>query len=213
LQNIYKNIWKIVICLALIVPVFSFQVNNASAQVLESYTVQSGDTLWKIAKKYQIGLSEIIEENPQIKNPDMIYPKQKINIPKIDRIKNIEHQVIQLVNEERAKAGLKPLRANWQLSRVARHKSWDMRDKNYFSHTSPTFGDPFAMMKAYRINYSYAGENIAMGQTSAAQVMKGWMNSSGHRQNILNPNFTEIGVGYAEGGQGRYYWTQMFIKP
>ncbi|MFX0559986.1 SafA/ExsA family spore coat assembly protein [Tepidibacillus infernus] len=189
---------------------WSFQ---ATAQGTNTYTVQPGDSLWKIAVKYQIGLSEIIEANPQIKNPNLIYPKQKVIIPVIDRIKSIEHQVIQLVNQERQKAGLKPLRANWQLSRVARHKSQDMRDQHYFSHISPTYGSPFDMMRAYRISFSYAGENIAMGQTTAWQVMKGWMGSSGHRQNILNPNFTEIGVGYAEGGTGKYYWTQMFIRP
>ncbi len=210
MKTVYKRIVFIMLSLLLL---SGAHISFALAQGVNTYTVQPGDTLWLIAKKFQIGLSEIIEANPQIKNPDLIYPKQKINIPNIDRIKGIEHQVIQLVNQERAKNGLKALRPNWELSRVARHKSQDMRDKHYFSHTSPTYGSPFDMMKAYRIGYSYAGENIAMGQTTAWQVMQGWMNSTGHRQNILNPNFTEIGVGYAEGGTGKYYWTQMFIKP
>ena len=210
MKTVYKRIVLIMLSLLLL---SGAHISFVAAQGVNTYTVQPGDTLWLIAKKYQIGLSEIIEANPQIKNPDLIYPMQKINIPNIDRIKDIEHQVIQLVNQERAKNGLKALRPNWELSRVARHKSQDMRDKHYFSHTSPTYGSPFDMMKAYRIGFSYAGENIAMGQTTAWQVMQGWMNSTGHRQNILNPNFTEIGVGYAEGGTGKYYWTQMFIKP
>lgn len=201
------------ILVALVAAMLLGMVPKVNAQQLDIYTVRAGDSLWKIAVKYQIGVSEIIEANPQIKNPNLIYPNQRVNIPKIDRIKGIEHDVIALVNVERQKAGLKALRPNWELSRVARHKSQDMRDKHYFSHTSSTYGDPFKMIRDYGIRFSYAGENIAMGQTTAQQVMKGWMESPGHRKNILSPNFTEIGVGYAEGGTGRYYWTQMFIKP
>ncbi len=204
-----RRLFLVILC-----TIFLIGLNcKVSAQTLDVYSVKSGDSLWLIASKYQIGVSEIIEANPQIKNVDLIYPNQKINIPNIDRIKTIEHQVIQLVNQERAKYGLSSLRPNWELSRVARHKSQDMRDNHYFSHTSPIYGSPFEMMKAYRINYSYAGENIAMGQTTVQKVMESWMNSEGHRKNILNSNFTVIGVGYAEGGTGKYYWTQMFIKP
>jgi len=89
--------------------------------------------MWKIAVKYQIGISEIIAANPQIKNPNLIYPGQKINIPNIDDIKAQENEVIRLVNVERAKKGLPALKANWQLSRVARYKSEDMANKGYFS--------------------------------------------------------------------------------
>ncbi|HOM01531.1 MAG TPA: SafA/ExsA family spore coat assembly protein [Acetivibrio sp.] len=181
----------------------------AQAQV---YTVKSGDTMWKIAEKYQIGISEIIAANPQIKNPALIYPGQKINIPNIDDIKAQENEVIRLVNAERAKKGLPALKANWQLSRVARYKSQDMVDKNYFSHTSPTYGSPFRMMENFGIKFTAAGENIAMGQKTAAEVMNAWMNSPGHRNNILSSSFSEIGVGLAKGPNGRLYWTQMFIK-
>ncbi|SFB08283.1 MULTISPECIES: SafA/ExsA family spore coat assembly protein [unclassified Bacillus (in: firmicutes)] len=176
------------------------------------YTVQPGDSLWKIAVKYQVGISEIIEANPQFPNPNLIYPGQKVNIPNYDAVKSVEHQVIQLTNQERAKYGLKPLVADWELSRVARYKSNDMRDKNYFSHTSPTYGDPFTMMKNFGIHYNAAGENIAAGQTTAASVVQAWMNSPGHRKNILSQSYTHIGVGYAQGGSQRYYWTQMFIS-
>ena len=84
-----------------------------------------------------------------------------------------------------------------------------MRSLGYFSHTSPTYGSPFDMMKNYGIHYRAAGENIAQGQTSAQQVMNAWMNSSGHRANILNSSYTHIGVGYISDG---HYWTQMFIS-
>lgn len=173
-----------------------------------TYTVASGDTLWKIAIKTTTGIQEIIKSNPQIPNINVIYPGQKLNIPDKDGYA-IEQEVVKLVNQERAKAGLPALKYDWELARVAEHKSQDMRDKNYFSHTSPTYGSPFDMMKSYGITYKTAGENIAQGQTSATQVMNAWMNSSGHRANILNSSFTHIGVGYVSDGN---YWTQMFIS-
>lgn len=119
-----------------------------------------------------------------------------------------EREVVVLVNEIRAENGLNPLRINEELSRVARIKSQDMHDRNYFSHTSPTYGSPFDMMTAFGIRYRTAGENIAMGYRTPQAVVEGWMNSEGHRRNILNPSFTEIGVGYVESG---HYWTQQFI--
>ncbi|EKN68473.1 SafA/ExsA family spore coat assembly protein [Schinkia azotoformans] len=184
-------------------------IGNAQTQ---TYTVQPGDTMWKIAVRYQIGLSELIQANPQIKNPALIYPKQKLNIPTMNGEKSIETQVIQLTNQQRAKYGLPALATDWELSRVARYKSVDMRDKNYFSHTSPTYGSPFTMMKNFGIRYTAAAENIAAGQTSPQEVVNSWMNSPGHRQNILDSRMTHIGVGYAKGGSYQHYWTQMFIK-
>ncbi len=190
----------------------SVDAQEASAQTTTTYTVKRGDTLWKISVRFQRGLTEIIEANPQFANPDLIYPGQKVNIPRIQKVKSIEHEVIQLTNQERAKYGLSPLKPDWQLSRVARYKSADMRDSGYFSHTSPTYGSPFTMMRNFNITFRAAGENIAMGQRSPQEVVKAWMNSSGHRKNILNGSYTHIGVGYAEGGSGRKYWTQMFIR-
>ena len=87
-----------------------------------------------------------------------------------------------------------------------------MRDKNYFDHTSPTYGSPFEMMRHFGINYSSAGENIAAGQKTAQEVMNSWMNSSGHRANILNKDYEQLGVGYVEGGSYGTYWVQMFKK-
>lgn len=186
---------------------------SASAQSdTDVYTVKPGDTLWIISKKYQVGISEIIAANRQFKNPNLIYPGQKVYVPLFTNIKSIERQVIELVNQERAKNGLKPLKANWELSRVARYKSNDMRDRKYFSHDSPTYGSPFTMIKAFGISYRSAGENIAAGQSTAWEVMQSWLKSPGHRQNIMNAGFTEIGVGYSAGGSYRTYWTQMFIS-
>ena len=119
-----------------------------------------------------------------------------------------EKEVIHLINEIRVKYGLNTLSTNTKLSQVARLKSQDMQAKGYFSHTSPTYGSPFEMMKKFGITYRYAGENIAYGQRTPQQVVDAWMNSSGHRANILNANFTQIGMGYVATGN---YWTQMFI--
>lgn len=178
-----------------------------------TYTVKNGDTMWKIAVKNQVGISELIEANPQLNNPDVIYPGQSISIPGEDQTaQSYTYEVVKLVNAERAKAGLQPLKENWELSRVARYKSQDMIDKNYFSHTSPTYGSPFQMMKDFGISYQAAGENIAAGQRTPAEVVQAWMNSEGHRKNILSPSYTEIGVGYVKGGSYGHYWTQMFIK-
>ncbi len=124
-----------------------------------------------------------------------------------------EQQVADLVNKERAAAGLPALKVNTKLSGVAEKKAEDMRDKNYFSHTSPTYGSPFDMMRQFGVSYKTAGENIAKGQRSPAAVMDGWMNSPGHRANILNSSYTEIGVGYVTDSNGNTYWVQMFIKP
>lgn len=124
-------------------------------------------------------------------------------------ISNIEQQVLTLTNQERAKGGLKALAADSALMNSAREKSADMSKNNYFSHTSPTLGSPFDQMKAKGIQYKAAAENIAMGQQSAAEVVKGWMESPGHRANIMNGSFTHIGIGYDANGN---YWTQQFIQ-
>lgn len=175
-----------------------------------TYIVKPGDSMWKIAVRYQVGLSEIINANPQIENPRLIYPNQKLNIPSVSQdLRTAEKEVIRLCNIERQKNGLKPLTENWELSRIARVKSQDMAQNNYFSHTSPTYGSPFTMITNFGIQYRSAGENIAKGQRTAQEVVKAWMASAGHRQNILNPNFTEIGVGLE---QTEYHWTQMFIQ-
>ena len=187
----------------------AFMATALTTSALTTYTVQKGDSLWRIAKSHQIGLSEIKDVNKDIKNYDLIYPGQIIYIPEDDsQVSSFEAEVVRLVNQERSKQGIAPLVDDWQLSRVARYKSQDMRDNGYFSHTSPTYGSPFEMMKSFGISYRTAGENIAKGQKTPKAVVNAWMNSSGHRANILNSSFTKIGVGYVANGS---YWTQMFI--
>lgn len=139
---------------------------------------------------------------------------QQVETPKTTEnttqtISNFEQQVVDLTNAERAKAGLKPLEIYTPLMKSAHAKSEDMANNHYFSHTSPTYGSPFDQMKAFGISYRSAGENIAQGQRTPQEVVQAWMNSAGHRANILNANYTHIGVGFVENG---YYWTQQFIQ-
>ncbi|MRH41389.1 hypothetical protein GH741_01720 [Aquibacillus halophilus] len=122
---------------------------------------------------------------------------------------DFQTQVVELTNKRRQENGLSPLDADQELTKVAQAKSEDMATNNYFSHTSPTYGSPFDMMNQFGIEYTTAAENIAAGQTTPEEVVKGWMNSEGHKKNIMNEKITHIGVGFSENGN---HWTQMFIK-
>lgn len=193
--------------------VFSFSAALPTAAQSKIHTVVSGDTMWKIAVRYEIGLSELAKANPQIKNLALIYVGQKITIPEPSPLKSLETEVVRLINLERTSRGIPALAHHWELSRVARIKSQEMIDKNYFSHTSPTYGSPFKMMERFGLKFSAAAENIAYGQTTPKQVVNSWMNSAGHRANILSRSYTHTGVGAAKKSNGTLYWTQMFMKP
>lgn len=201
--------------------------------------VRKDDSLWRIAKRYHLNFKKMCElNNSNFKDIDVIHPEDNVTLPHQESEghstnqnssdDNIEdgnerssetqitaeiRQVLDLVNQERAKNGIAALTLNNELTHIATMKATDMKDKNYFSHNSPTYGTPFEMLQQFGVKYSYAGENIAAGQTSASQVMNDWMNSSGHRANILNKNYTQLGVGYVKGGQYGTYWVQLFTKP
>ncbi|MGM0502147.1 MAG: CAP domain-containing protein, partial [Bacillota bacterium] len=207
-------------------------------------TVKKGDCLWKIADEHNFKLNQIINANPHFKNPDLIYPGDKVYVPQKNNMENknniqqrkqtpqdnepkqqniasktnnqletMKKRVISLVNQERKKRGLKLYQHNPKVANVAQKKAEDMRNNNYFSHQSPTYGSPFEMLKQFNIKYSAAGENIAKGQKTAQEVMNSWMNSAGHRKNILSQKYTQIGVGLAKNSQGTTHWVQLFIKP
>ncbi|MDR9853952.1 CAP domain-containing protein [Paenibacillus sp. VCA1] len=153
--------------------------------------------------------SKPVTTKPQPSKPETSKPDSSTSKPGTGTTSNqsaYAAEVVKLVNQERAKAGLKPLTENAKLSNMAMDKAKDMSNNNYFDHNSPTYGSPFDMMKKYGISFSYAGENIAKGQKTPADVMNAWMNSEGHRANILNSNYTTIGVAYYNG-----YWVQEFI--
>lgn len=121
-----------------------------------------------------------------------------------------EQQMLNLVNGERAKAGLGALKADLTLTKVARLKSQDMINRNYFSHQSPTYGSPFDMMKSFGVTYNTAGENLA-GNSTVSAAHTALMNSAGHRANILKSSFTHVGIGIIKGGQYGMMFTQMFV--
>ena len=119
-------------------------------------------------------------------------------------------QVAALVNQERAKAGLAPLTVNARAAAAAQVRAKEITTS--FSHTRPDGSSFSTALKEAGVSFRRSGENIAYGQRSPQAVMDVWMNSSGHRANILNPNFTEIGVGHYTNAAGVNYWTQLFIN-
>ena len=136
---------------------------------------------------------------------------KEVTIPSNESMTGYELDVLNLTNAERQKAGLKPFSGDYtSLNRSARAKSEDMAKNNYFSHTSPTYGDPFAMMRNFGVQYQSAGENIAKGQPTPQQVVQAWMDSPGHRANIMNSSYTHMGVGYTA-NNGQPCWTQQFV--
>ncbi|MDJ1473955.1 serine protease [Bacillus wiedmannii] len=147
-------------------------------------------------------------ENNNTQKPAEQKPAEQKPAEEAKSLSEFEQRVVELTNAERAKQGLPALKIDTELSKVARVKSEDMQKNNYFDHNSPTYGSPFDMMKKFGISYTSAGENIAQGQRTPEEVVQAWMNSAGHRANILNNGFTHIGVGYVESGN---YWTQQFI--
>ena len=198
--------------------------------------VKSGDTIWHIAKRYHINFKDLKDLNKHLFDDlNLIYPNDEVDLPDNnhgqttnnhssgdnikdgnDIIQEVESdqalEVLRLVNAERKKQGLNELVLNHTLNGIATKKAEDMRDNNYFSHQSPRYGSPFEMLQSFGVKYSSAGENIAAGQKTAQDVMNDWLNSSGHRANILNKNYTELGVGYVEGGTYGTYWVQLFVK-
>lgn len=126
-----------------------------------------------------------------------------------DTVAAYEQEVFDLVNQIRAENGLEPFVYNVTLAETARAHSQDMIDRNFFSHTNPDGEDPFDRMRDNGLSFSMAAENIAAGQRTPEEVVNSWMNSEGHRANILG-GCEELGVGLALGGSYGYYWTQCF---
>jgi len=122
-----------------------------------------------------------------------------------------ERQLLTLINNERAKAGLAALQVDPELMKVARTKANDMVQNNYFSHYSPTYGSPFDMMRQFGISFKAAAENIA-GNSTIQGAVNAWMNSSGHKANILNGSYNYTGIGIARSNKYGYVFVQMFIK-
>ena len=145
-----------------------------------------------------------------VPEPEQPEPEQPAPDPESSILTAEEMQMFNLVNQERVKMGLKPLKIHEGLVKLARLKSKDMIDLGYFAHQSPTYGSPFDMMRSAGISYTYAGENLA-GASTVSRAHTSLMNSPGHRANILNANYTHIGIGIVNGGPYGKMFTQMFI--
>lgn len=142
--------------------------------------------------------------------------KVKVALPGTEDPINLttyEQQLLDLVNQEREAVGLPALQYDAKVAKVAQLKAQDLLTNNYFDHESPTYGTPSEMLTQFDVRWTASGENIAAGQRSVEEVHEGWMNSPGHRENILQEIYTHVGFGFTEGG-GDYgtYWVQLFTR-
>ena len=187
--------------MSFVVTIFGF----SSVSSAQHCTVQSGDSIWKIANRYKIPFHHLMELNRHLHNPHLIFPQDKIELPdnsdhgtgastnENSQSDDIQHgdseveqsapstqaeKVLSLVNNERAKNGLQPLKMSEELRSIANLKARDMADKNYFDHTSPTYGSPFQMLQDFGVHYNAAGENIAAGQKSPEERSRVYPSSS-----------------------------------
>ncbi len=161
------------------------------------------------AKEEQQSQENENKEKQAEPNPPAEPTEEKPSSSSYGGISSFEKDVVSYTNVERVKNGLSELQIDHKLSEVAWYKSQDMQRLGYFDHTSPTYGSPFDMMLDFGVQYTAAGENIAYGYPTAESLVQAWMDSPGHRANILSESFTHIGVGYVQEG---HYATQMFIR-
>ena len=149
-------------------------------------------------------------EMPELPDVPEVQPEEEEQAqPDNNSQKDLQHQVLDLVNSERAKNGLSRVTYDGAVACAAQKRA--VETETLFSHTRPDGSRCFTALDECGASYRGAGENIAMGQATAREVMDDWMNSDGHRANILNPSFTKLGVGVHKTTDGRYCWTQMFI--
>jgi uncharacterized protein YkwD len=202
---------KIAAVCTIILVIMSYTMTFAMPEV---HTVKKGETLSGIARYYGIDLKTIVARNPQVEDPSLIYPGQKINISgEKENYASMEKEALRIANRERVKRGLQPLEYNGQLAKCARMKAEDMAYSGYFGHMSPNYGSPFKMMEQMGMAFSAAAENLGQGLNTPLELMTVWMNSTGYRNNLLSPVYTQTGIGLAKDNQGRCLWTMLFMKP
>ncbi len=172
-----------------------------------------GESLPTLPGGNQPGNDQPDTDKPETDKPETDQPetdKPETSEPDAEGNLSFAKQVVNLVNEERAKAGVSALVLDETLASAAMVRATEIETS--FSHTRPDGRSFSTVLSDMGIQYRRSGENIAWGQQSPKAVMEGWMNSKGHRANILNPNFTKIGVGYRKNAAGRTYWTQLFMS-
>jgi len=167
------------------------------------YIVQvEGDYIGAVSKKYVKAIYPSSSNSSSSNSSDSNTQTSTMN--------SDEQEVFNLINKQRTNNGLKALQVDSEVQRVARIKAEDMVANNYFSHNSPTYGSPFDMLKSFKISYKTAGENIAANSSNSGAV-NAWMNSSGHKANILNGNFNYTGIGVVSSSKYGKIFVQMFI--
>lgn len=172
------------------------------AGVGDWYVVQvEGDYVGAVSKKY---IKPIYPSSSNTGN------NQNTSNTETSTLNSDEKEVFDLINKQRTNNGLKALKIDNETQRVARIKADDMEKNNYFSHNSPTYGSPFDMLKSFKISYKTAGENIAANSSNSGAV-NAWMNSSGHKANILNSNFNYTGIGVVSSKKYGKIFAQIFI--
>lgn len=184
-----------------------YEVKNVQPDEIEKWFQQ---LLKQLAN--QIPAQELNVEQPSSVEVTLVTPVKTEPPATSDAAQGVtaeEQQMIDLVNQERQKQGLAPLKVNSELVKVARLKAKDMIENNYFDHQSPTYGSPFDMMNQFNISFQTAGENLA-GHQSVEGAHNGLMHSPGHRANILNEQFKEIGIGIVDGGPYGKMFVQLF---
>jgi len=176
------------------------------AGVGDWYIVQvEGDYVGAVSKKY---IKPIYQNTTNINSNQNSNASSGSNIS--SDLSNDEKEVFNLINTQRTNNGLPALKISNEVQNVARIKAYDMVDKNYFSHNSPTYGSPFDMLKSFKVSYTSAGENIA-GNSSNSGAVNAWMNSPGHKANILNNSFNYTGIGVVASPKYGKIYVQMFI--
>ena len=175
------------------------------AGVGDWYIVQvEGDYIGAVSKKY---VKAIYPNSSNIGNTNTGNNNQ---ITQTSNMNADEKEVFDLINKQRTNNGLQILKVDDEVQRVARIKAEDMVANNYFSHNSLIYGSPFDMLKSFKISYKTAGENIAANSSNSGAV-NAWMNSSGHKANILNNNFNYTGIGVVSSSKYGKIFVQMFI--
>ncbi|MFD0711614.1 CAP domain-containing protein [Paenibacillus sp. GCM10027626] len=175
--------------------------NNAPTGFTHASSISTDGTGKSVTTKPKLKMNQILENSPNRFNGN----NNAASTGQRAHSAGDEQQVLQLVNQARAKAGLQPLSLNSGLSQAAMAKAQDMYNNNYFDHQSPTYGSPFDLLNSLGITYNAAAENIAKGQMSAPEVMGQWMNSPGHSKNIMNSSYKQIGIAHYNDE-----WVQIF---
>lgn len=168
--------------------------------------IHQGGQTFRITRRADPARWRVVRPAPQPTAPPVTQPP----VPASSELAALEQQLLELVNAERRAVGVAPLSMDPGIARVARLKSEDMVRLGYFAHQSPTYGSPFAMMRQFGIDFRLAGENLAHA-ASIESAHRALMNSPGHRANILNPRFTQVGIGVATGSTFGLKITQMFV--